>query len=194
MGRATRTESEPKSEQRDFNPHPPWGGRRRCLRCLSLSRKISIHTLRGEGDSRARRLKTQAQTFQSTPSVGRATSNQKHGTQREPISIHTLRGEGDERDYQQAARGAGAISIHTLRGEGDDELHLNANNHLISIHTLRGEGDITNFFIYTIILLFQSTPSVGRATDTAGEKPVDKVDFNPHPPWGGRLFLGRLVP
>ena len=56
---------------------------------------ISIHALRGEGDS----LKTRS----SCRSL--------------QISIHALRGEGDEhgRRYAQLS----SISIHALRGEGD---------------------------------------------------------------------------
>ena len=36
-------------------------------------------------------------------------------------------------------------------------------------------------------LLFQSTPSVGRATLHARHWQVPRDNFNPRPPWGGRL-------
>ena len=57
----------------DFNPRPPWGGRRvQSVRRL-VKIKISIHALRGEGDP---------------DSCYQATVIQ--------ISIHALRGEGDD--------------------------------------------------------------------------------------------------
>ena len=68
---------------------------------------ISIHALRGEGDRLAKLRFLRTITFQSTPSVGRATT----------ISIHALRGEGDNRRTTEIA--STAISIHALRGEGD---------------------------------------------------------------------------
>ena len=56
-----------------FNPRPPWGGRQAALSGLPC------HEL----------------TFQSTPSVGRATSASFQVSQLTAISIHALRGEGD---------------------------------------------------------------------------------------------------
>ena len=78
----------------------------------------------------------------------------------------------------------------------------------ISIHALRGEGDATHLVRKLQSLLFQSTPSVGRATampsiflamfvfqstPSVGRATSDKVlaiamtvYFNPRPPWGGR--------
>ena len=57
------------------------------------------------------------------------------------------------------------ISIHALRGEGDDE-------------TARGDNGFGSF---------QSTPSVGRATSRCAGHRQHILDFNPRPPWGGRL-------
>ena len=37
---------------KDFNPRPPWGGRRYRQRIAVLLSVISIHALRGEGDLR----------------------------------------------------------------------------------------------------------------------------------------------
>ena len=57
-------------------------------------------------------------TFQSTPSVWRAT--QPRGLRGGPseISIHALRVEGDDRGFPVAQVGR-RISIHALRVEGD---------------------------------------------------------------------------
>ena len=58
---------------RHFNPRPPWGGRLLCLLHYCATRFISIHALRGEGDATRTAHTNAARTFQSTPSVGRAT-------------------------------------------------------------------------------------------------------------------------
>ena len=81
-------------------------------------------------------------------------------------------------------------------------------NACISIHALRGEGDTKRFCPAALAELFQSTPSVGRATtggvDAAATYAISihalrgegdillsavhahRSDFNPRPPWGGR--------
>ena len=102
----------------NFNPRPPWGGRR-CRRFLrhkekgisihalrgegdlsvetirSLKSVISIHALRGEGDDSKNGYTDEEKRFQSTPSVGRATTLDILTTLTPSISIHALRGEGD---------------------------------------------------------------------------------------------------
>ncbi len=125
----------------NFNPRPPWGGRRKRSRPRSKRPTISIHALRGEGDKRINQNRThygnisihalrgegdelkkldswEVTAFQSTPSVGRATSNQARIENYRNISIHALRGEGDyaRNSITYALSG---ISIHALRGEGD---------------------------------------------------------------------------
>ena len=82
-------------------------------------------------------------SFQSTPSVGRATAIGACVCSSFTISIHALRGEGD------LFGGSGStliacISIHALRGEGDDFLFFARVHFGISIHALRGEGDFTH--------------------------------------------------
>ena len=57
------------------------------------------------------------------------------------------------------------ISIHALRGEGDFfPLLIVILSSEISIHALRGEGDSLTDSANIKSLIFQSTPSVGRAT------------------------------
>ena len=180
-----------------FNPRPPWGGRRRRAykrkSCQNISihalrgegdvsesyvdgyPKISIHALRGEGDYALRRSILSDQSFQSTPSVGRATRTgwqnwyvccdfnprPPWGGRRSSLVLNwTVQAE---------------ISIHALRGEGDISTNIivcKVND--ISIHALRGEGD----------------------TVTKNSKQINN-NFNPRPPWGGRpeliLSAMRLV-
>ena len=58
------------------------------------------------------------------------------------------------------------ISIHALRGEGDARLDREyVPNKSISIHALRGEGDEGRAEKISKTKSFQSTPSVGRATE-----------------------------
>ena len=141
VGRATQGIVQAIPELLDFNPRPPWGGRPRHMSLAVEMSGISIHALRGEGDrfsapypknhrnfnprppwgGRHRNCLNLPKTFlrfQSTPSVGRATS---------PAS----------------------------------------------------RLDLT--------LTFQSTPSVGRATYVIFSKEKITANFNPRPPWGGRL-------
>ena len=85
------------------------------------------------------------------------------------------------------------ISIHALRGEGDQNYRNVRHRHgCISIHALRGEGDQCNAMECAIEALFQSTPSVGRATTLAIHRKQVKKNFNPRPPWGGRLTLNHF--
>ena len=56
------------------------------------------------------------------------------------------------------------ISIHALRGEGDHDIRKRRETTVISIHALRGEGD------YELCT-----------------KNKRHENFNPRPPWGGRL-------
>ena len=101
------------------------------------------------------------------------------------ISIHALRGEGDVRLYCECVSkcyfnprppwggrpaqtaflsSTACISIHALRGEGDDDDSVISVVATISIHALRGEGDLESII-----------------------KSPARPDFNPRPPWGGRL-------
>ena len=125
---------------RYFNPLPPHGGRRKHSRVCTRRQRISIHSLRMEGDHSVRRryggldisihslrmegdfrgtlLRTIDLPFQSTPSAWRET----HGVSRHlrviRISIHSLRMEGDTFAWMRE-NGYLIISIHSLRMEGD---------------------------------------------------------------------------
>ena len=103
-------------------------------------------------------------TFQSTPSVGRAT-----------IVIDLI-------------GFSTAISIHALRGEGDDKFNkCSAVKTDISIHALRGEGDV----LYVLSLVdeynyFNPRPPWGGRPNMYHLFCIILADFNPRPPWGGR--------
>ncbi len=131
---------------RYFNPRPPWGGRL-CVqnKAVDKLRDISIHALRGEGDFQA--LVSQlppryfnprppwggrqydllssdlSMRFQSTPSVGRATSR----CSPPPLLVWYFNPRppwGGRRCRKHQLVLSRTISIHALRGEGDDSNRL----------------------------------------------------------------------
>ena len=106
----------------------------------SSLRRISIHTLRVEGDFLDSSGLFICSGFQSTPSAWRVTSLRSAAQKRRRISIHTLRVEGDCRSFS-----SGVLSP-------------------ISIHTLRVEGDTTPSTAALTTSKFQSTPSAWRVT------------------------------
>ena len=75
VGRATQGEPRLCRSARHFNPRPPWGGRRGAPLSPVAFVYISIHALRGEGDQFTTVFSSTLLGFQSTPSVGRATSD-----------------------------------------------------------------------------------------------------------------------
>ena len=149
------------------------------------SEPISIHALRGEGDCRALNFAYSFDKFQSTPSVGRATRKTIKRNKNRIISIHALRGEGD---YRTSSGSYYEYNFNPRPPWGGRRNRESSKNYQyrISIHALRGEGDLQFLKARTIICIFQSTPSVGRATASMlYRNGIDKY-FNPRPPWGGR--------
>ena len=150
------------TSKRDFNPRPPWGGRRwYCYKYIqkvkfqstpSVGRAtissnkirlfsiISIHALRGEGDNCQQEKYNRNKKFQSTPSVGRAT---RDGSEIKVFKIF------------QSTPSVGRATLRAAITKMDED---------ISIHALRGEGDFQPIYEVALPALFQSTPSVGRAT------------------------------
>ena len=146
-----------------FNPLPPHGGRPPVPAAGTLAQRISIHSLRMEGDILNLISDLQKYLFQSTPSAWRETKSTwsemkfkgnfnplpPHGgrlsetyamMQAEIISIHSLRMEGDIINRLDII-GKG-ISIHSLRMEGDKSENCHHHRPEISIHSLRMEGDL----------------------------------------------------
>ena len=78
-----------------FNPLPPHGGRRAFEAIRKQEQAISIHSLRMEGDVRAKLVSGWSLTFQSTPSAWRETPFPFRRYRDHGISIHSLRMEGD---------------------------------------------------------------------------------------------------
>ena len=127
---------------------------------------VSIHAFRGEGDLLRAKDFRRIQTFQSTPSGGKATFDVVKRHVESVVSIHAFRGEGDIARYQ--SRRCSSVSIHAFRGEGDWRRAGNETiSPRVSIHAFRGEGDIRAGICGSTRLLFQSTPSGGKATEVS---------------------------
>ena len=167
---------------------------------------ISIHALRGEGDHSRPLRAVRHRIFQSTPSVGRATT--LSDPQNMPVKFQSTPSVGRATRYNVIGMGCTNISIHALRGEGDrgglffflSSLYFNPRppwggrpqavaigsvSKGISIHALRGEGDREYFRLYLIKSYFNPRPPWG------GRRWFFHVFlhlqyFNPRPPWGGR--------
>ena len=151
-----------------------------------LERRISIHSLRMEGDSITPLLYLSALIFQSTPSVWRETV-QILRSQVNPIFQST------PSVWRETLSGFHSfqcftISIHSLRMEGDNCSHRVTlqNVHFNPLPPYGGRLIRSYRFIWTAV--FQSTPSVWRETGVTATSNPARTDFNPLPPYGGRPF------
>ena len=127
---------------------------------------ISIHALREEGDSCAKRVPVPGKKFLSTPSARRATNGVQGGKLGVLISIHALREEGD-----------------ALTALGYDR------SRIISIHALREEGDHWEGVVHSRPAdFYPRPPRGGRRRKSARSAPLQ--NFYPRPPRGGRLLIG----
>ena len=167
VGRATIPIRKRGVESIYFNPRPPWGGRRKLETLTTLPPSISIHALRGEGDISGQAGTDLSPAFQSTPSVGRATG----------IA------------FLIAWRSA---SFQSTPSVGRATLVVNYDDYTDTIfQSTPSVGRATaRRSSFRSILTFQSTPSVGRATWMYKCVTNPATDFNPRPPWGGRLVIG----
>ena len=177
--------------------------------------RISIHTLREEGDPMHPERTAPVRYFYPRPPRGGRPRKRLclilillisiHALREEgdmsdesmelvhEISIHALREEGDESTRLAALR-EGAISIHALREEGDPPAGAAAATwgH-ISIHALREEGDNNNVVHIPCIAVFLSTPSARRATQNGMIYAIKIFNFYPRPPRGGRRIDDSLL-
>ena len=123
--------------------------------------------------------------FQSTPSVGRATSLTMKLTCNTYISIHALRGEGDAK---AAAEWATGRNFNPRPPWGGRLKSLDLDDDKMAFQSTPSVGRATlGIIIFSPNIIFQSTPSVGRATAPTKSPPAELIYFNPRPPWGGRL-------
>ena len=124
-----------------FNPRPPWGGRPSCAHDLTNNKSFQSTPSVGRA-TLVRDFSSDFGEFQSTPSVGRATKFNTVPSLVNKISIHALRGEGDA--YRHGL-------INHVRGKFQSTPSVGRATRRLSLR-LQGQK------------VFQSTPSVGRAT------------------------------
>ena len=126
--------------------------------------KISIHSLRMEGDPTLDSFSNHLSEFQSTPSAWRETSFSDFNNFRFFISIHSLRMEGDPISIKPSFF-VPVISIHSLRMEGDPLDHPES----LVINGFQSTPSAWRETVNTIAKIaewgvFQSTPSAWRET------------------------------
>ena len=95
VGRATRGQRLHAKRNSNFNPRPPWGGRREDRDYTQKEIAISIHALRGEGDRCAGTATKETSYFNPRPPWGGRRLIVRPKLRPLVISIHALRGEGD---------------------------------------------------------------------------------------------------
>ena len=115
--RATTSSKNKRTNDKNFYPRPPRGGRRGEFCRAGKSYGISIHALREEGD-----IEPEA------------------GEKKQEISIHALREEGDQAASPEAIQPKEFLSTPSARRATAAAVAL-AFARAISIHALREEGD-----------------------------------------------------
>ena len=131
---------------------------------------ISIHALRGEGDIAPMRLTIPLMPFQSTPSVGRATIHTDRKP-RTPKNFNPRPPWGGRHSSAKSSCFTPSFQSTPSVGRATAAAPQRITRIIISIHALRGEGDLRCFYLC-----------------------CSNCNFNPRPPWGGRLKRLLRVP
>ena len=153
-------------ENNNFNPLPPCGGRPALKSNKDKALRISIHSLRAEGDLHHPILILQQLPFQSTPSVRRETMESTNN-----ITVCHL--------FQ---------STPSVRRETVSACAWAAESMQISIHSLRAEGDCYNSsYGRCDNKNFNPLPPCGGRPHCGTVTEKKRNYFNPLPPCGGRL-------
>ena len=198
---------------RYFNPHSPCGERRNAYGRPTISKYFNPHSPCGE---RQEILSStfEMDEFQSTLPLRGATRFGEEGRAERQISIHTplagsdlaWRAENHRRNISIHTPLAGSdsgqhdlgavhqISIHTPLA-GSDALQRRApETEMISIHTPLAGSDLVERVPSALILEFQSTLPLRRATIRCPFLARIPPDFNPHSPCGERHYSFHMLP
>ena len=149
-----------------FNPLPPHGGRLYYAGTKERRYKISIHSLRMEGDSPVSGFSAADFRFQSTPSAWRETQLVQSlcdGL----IHFNPLPPHGGR--LQACVRGGLLLKFQSTPSAWRETL-----NRRLSLFSRRK---------------FQSTPSAWRETNSSSSRLLSAWNFNPLPPHGGRPIV-----
>ena len=172
-----------------------------------MSRKISIHALREEGDRPRRKCASVQRYFYPRPPRGGRLPTLSQICAGKTISIHALREEGDSASsalmvhaglflstpsarratfHRQAWPACLPISIHALREEGDLNGPEYCRKQVISIHALREEGDRSRRKTKRRrSISIHALREEGDISSFSKESSIRK-NFYPRPPRGGR--------
>ena len=189
--RATRVRFLRSSQQHNFYPRPPRGGRPGSGSC-GIAGRLFLSTPSARRATCECIVDIDSTTeFLSTPSARRATFVdfcEKFGG---GISIHALREEGDAAGFWLEA-----FSMYFYprppRGGRQVDGDRGRQQVVISIHALREEGDKVLVCLADCFLHFYPRPPRG-GRPTAGSCPARWSDFYPRPPRGGRRRSSRSV-
>ncbi len=184
MGRATERDYQQAARGSDFNPRPPWGGRRFQRQNPAQAFYFNPRPPWG-GRHFCRVRQKQLTAFQSTPSVGRATLQSANITKSPKFQSTPSVGRATKiRIYFHSHV---AISIHALRGEGDPRggLYGHVNCDFNPRPPWGGRRHVVN---HTVAFFhFNPRPPWGGRRSVVTIRKGAVYDFNPRPPWGGRL-------
>ena len=122
--------------------------------------RISIHSLRMEGDRGKGRNGCVEQRFQSTPSAWRETLTPHNWGVIFSISIHSLRMEGDLRTTVEPQKPEHFNPLPPHGGR-PTKFKVDISDLKISIHSLRMEGDSFRFFYGGVLIYFNPLPPHG---------------------------------
>ena len=125
-------------------------------------------------------------SFQSTPSVWRATLGIKVGSGDRKYDFNPRPPCGGRQLYNDGQPRCRDISIHALRVEGDHDFVRLRRCDIISIHALRAEGDSRACLDKFWKRYFNPRPPCGGRPRSAAYRPSIGYYFNPRPPCGGR--------
>ena len=149
-----------------------------------MTRRISIRALLAEGDSTPVPELSPTRYFNPRPPCGGRHDGRvyrvadAHFNPRPPC--------GGRRRSQRGHERMELISIRALLAEGDYAQSESGRDGDISIRALLAEGDSATTAYDLLDAVFQSAPSLRRATENRYKLRYVALHFNPRPPCGGR--------
>ena len=154
------------------------------VRC---NRLISIHALRGEGDLSSSFTDALTESFQSTPSVGRATLFMCF-EKIVSVIFQSTPSVGRATKWTYPKTGGAKFQSTPSVGRATKIAIPIRKRGVISIHALRGEGDSSRCSSVSPLIDFNPRPPWGGRLRNR-RRVVHIEHFNPRPPWGGRPLL-----
>ena len=171
--------------QKYFNPRPPWGGRRGLFLLSFEFYVISIHALRGEGDAFFKVYAKAAHDFNPRPPWGGRPSTHS------PLSVRLPHFNprppwGGRRRNTSPPHTRNYFNPRPPWGGRHGLASFIGQAGIFQSTPSVGRATCSAVPCKLYQLAFQSTPSVGRATKRCCRYSEKSTNFNPRPPWGGR--------